>query len=140
MAKQKTISPELEKYREWLVQVDYQASVSFDKAVMTLSGAALGISITFLHDVAPNPLVETKIFLAISWIAFAVSLASILVSYLTSMGSLRRTIKEVDAGTIYDKKKPGGLPTWVTEFLRITAAIGFLVGVVSFFLFAFKNF
>ena len=86
MAETKPIAPELEKYREWLVQADHQASVSFDKAVMTLSGGALGISISFIHDVVPTPLPATKIFLVVSWVSFSVSLASILISFLTSTG------------------------------------------------------
>lgn len=140
MPKVKRLPPELEKFRDLLVEYDHQASIGFDRAVMTLSGGALGISVSFLHDVVASPLPGTKIFLAISWSAFAVSLTSILISYLTSMESLRTTIKEVDDGTIYLKKKPGGTPTWVTETLRITAAAGFLVGVVLFLIFALNNF
>ena len=130
---------ELQKYRDVLVEADHQASLNYDKAIMTLSGGSLGISITFLKDIVPLPLAATKLFLFVSWIAFAVSLASILVSYLFSMESLRKTIHQVDDGTLYTNPI-GGFATKLTEFLRILAAIGFLVGVVAFIWFALSNY
>jgi hypothetical protein len=133
------INPELEKYRDLLVEADHQASLNYDKAVMTLSGGALGISITFLKDIVPAPLVDTKILLYISWTAFAVSLASILISYLFSMEGLRQTIRQVDDGTIYSRPI-GGIATILTVILRILAAVGFLVGVIGFVWFALANY
>lgn len=130
---------ELQKYRDILVEADHQASLNYDNAVMMLSGGALGISITFLKDIVPNPLVATKILLYISWAAFAISLASILVSYLFSMASLRKTIRQVDNGTIYTQPI-GGVATKLTEFLRILAALGFVLGVVGFVWFALSNY
>lgn len=130
---------ELQKYRDVLVEADHLASLNYDKAVMTLSGGALGISITFLKDIVPMPLATTKILLYISWIAFAISLASILTSYLFSMASLRKAIRQVDDGTIYTKPI-GGFATRFTEFLRILASVGFLVGVVGFVWFALANY
>ncbi len=139
MKKAQQNSPELQKYRDFLMDKHHQASVSFDKAVMTLSGGALGISLTFLHDVVSSPLPETKIFLTTSWLSFALSLASILISYLTSIGSLRKAMGQVDDGTIYNVKTPGGIPTLLTVTLRITSAIGFLSGVFFFIVFALNN-
>lgn len=130
---------ELQKYREVLVEADHQASLNYDKAVMTLSGGALGISITFLKDIVPVPIASTKTLLYISWIALSVSLASILISYLFSMASLRKTIRQVDDGTIYTKPT-GGFATRLTEFLRILASVGFLVGVIGFIWFALVNY
>lgn len=130
---------ELQKYRDVLVEADHQASLNYDKAVMTLSGGALGISVTFLKDIVPMPIATTKILLFVSWIAFAISLASILISYLFSMESLRKTIRQVDDGTIYTKPA-GGFATKLTEFLRILASVGFLVGVIGFIWFALANY
>jgi len=139
VSKQNTLPTEMQQYYATLLDADHQASISFDKAIMTLSGGALGISITFLHDVVPNPLPETKIFLAASWIVFIASLTTILVSYLTSMASLRKTMEQVFNGTIH-KEKPGGYLTTVTVFLRNTSVVCFVLGVISFLFFAFKNF
>ena len=43
------------KHREWLVAAYGEATRSFDKAIMTLAGGALALSIAFVHDVAPKP-------------------------------------------------------------------------------------
>jgi hypothetical protein len=130
---------ELKSYRDFLMKADHQASLNYDKAVMTLSGGALGISMTFLKDIVPSPLPETKFLLYISWISMAVSLASILVSYLFSMASLRNAIRQVDDGTIYTKKARG-FSARFTAFLRVLASVGFLVGVIGFICFALSNY
>ena len=130
---------DLKNYRDFLVKADHQASLNYDKAVMTLAGGALGISITFLKDIVPYPLPETKILLYISWISLSVSLASILVSYLFSMASLRKAMRQVDDGTIYSKNG-GGVFAGITVGLRILATIGFVTGVVGFVWFALANF
>jgi hypothetical protein len=84
-----TLSPELRAYRDWLVQADHKASEAYDKAVMTLSGGALAISITFIHDIAPSPLATTIYRLIFAWGAFGLSITAILISQLTSCWALR---------------------------------------------------
>ena len=133
------MNDDLKNYRDFLMKADHQASLNYDKAVMTLAGGALGISITFLKDIVPSPLPDTKIFLYISWISLAVSLSSILVSYLFSMASLRKAMHQVDDGSIY-AKNAGGFFASLTACLRILASIGFLIGVIGFIWFALSNY
>lgn len=47
--------PPEEDERRWLRQADHTASRDFDKAIMTLAAGALGVSIAFVHDIAPDP-------------------------------------------------------------------------------------
>jgi hypothetical protein len=68
--------------REWLKQADHTACRDFDKAVMTLAAGALGLSIAFIHDIAPDPTFVGV--LAAAWAFFAASLLAILVSFMTS--------------------------------------------------------
>ena len=131
---------DLKNYRDFLMKADHQASLNYDKAVMTLAGGTLGISITFLKDIVPNPLPETKILLYISWIFLALSLASILISYLFSMESLRKAMKQVDDGTIHTTKNIGGFFARLTASLRVLASIAFLAGVIGFLWFALSNY
>lgn len=130
---------DLKNYRDFLMKADHQASLNYDKAVITLAGGALGISITFLKDIVPSPSPESKIFLYISWISLAISLASILVSYLFSMESLRKAMRQVDDGTIHTRTA-GGFYTSLTVCLRILASVAFLVGVIGFIWFALSNY
>jgi hypothetical protein len=73
-------------YRDWLVKAHHVASQDFDKALMALSGGALGISLAFIHDVALHP--HRKGWLEVSWGSLAASLLLILVSFLTSQSAL----------------------------------------------------
>jgi hypothetical protein len=69
------VDPEKQRAEDrykWLRQTDHEASRDFDKAIMTLSAGALGVSIAFVHDVAPEP--KMVCFLGIAWVAFATSL------------------------------------------------------------------
>ncbi len=66
--------------RQWLLQADHAASRDFDKAIMTLAAGALGVSIAFVHDVAPHPV--RVAWLGWAWGLFAASLVLILLSFL----------------------------------------------------------
>lgn len=130
---------DLKKYRDSLMQFDHEASLNFDKTVMSLSGGALGLTITFIKDIVPNPVDGTKIFLLVSWIALATSLTFILFSYLTSMMSLRKAMEQVDTKKIYEERV-GGNATVITEWLRNLSSLGFLVGLISFIVYVLLNY
>jgi hypothetical protein len=49
-------------------QAGYEAHRDFDKAIMSLSAGALGVSIAFVHSIAPDP--RLTVFLRIAWVAF----------------------------------------------------------------------
>lgn len=121
--------------REWLVKADYDASRDFDKAIMTLAAGALGLSIAFVHDLAPRP--EAVPLLAIAWLMFAGSLLAILLSFLFSQSALRREITAIDEGELLPT--PGGTPGKVTFCLNISRAAFLIFGVVSFVVFAMIN-
>jgi len=131
-------SSDLIAYREWLVKADYEASEAYDKAVMTLSGGALAVSITFIHDIAPSPRSETLCFLAAAWSCFGLSISSILISKLTSQWALREAIRQVDEGTI-NKQPPGARFSVLTKFLNVFAGLAFLLGVGALACFAITN-
>jgi len=119
-------------YRDWLVRAHHMASRDFDKALMTLSGGALGISLIFVRDYAPHP--AHKWTLAISWASLGVSLLVILVSFLASQEEIHRLIREMDEG-----KQAPRPHKWVTRALNYVAGIGFVMGVGFLFSFALLN-
>lgn len=120
-----------DRFREWLVQAHHTASQDFDKAIMALAGGALGLSLTFVDDYAPNP--TDKWLLAVSWGLLALSLLVILVSYLTSQSALLAAIGRIDR----DEEARGG--GWLTPVLNWVAASALVVGVVFLVLFALYN-
>jgi len=135
-------SPQLEdarrEYRGFLVNAYQGESEAYDKAVMTLSAGALGVSITFIHDIVQSPRKETLILLAIAWGSFALSILAILTSMLTSQKAIRKAILQLDHGTI-DRERPGAWYGRFTAILNLTACVGFILGVVFLVWFSLAN-
>ncbi|MDP9327893.1 MAG: hypothetical protein M3P10_06780 [Actinomycetota bacterium] len=121
--------------REWLRQADHEAHRDFDKAIMTLAAGALGLSIAFVHNVAPKP--EHTGWLAAAWVGFSTSLLFILASFLTSQAALRIEMKVLSGER--DDPKPGGRFGTGTFFLNLLSAAALLVGVVTLVVFALHN-
>jgi len=117
--------------RKRLTDLHEKATDAFDRAIMTLSGGALAISIAFIHDVAHHP--RHKVYLGLAWICFAASLLLILLSFLTSERAVVRMVAQVDAEAT---EVPRGK---ITDWLNWGSAATFILGVVFLVLFAWKN-
>jgi hypothetical protein len=100
---------------------------------MTLAGGALGISLAFVHQVAPNP--THKGWLAWAWGLLALSLLLIFASFLASQQAILREIR------LRDRKKVWGwdIPGWMTTTLNVTSGAAFIMGVVCLVRFAWFN-
>lgn len=129
---------ELQSYREWLVQTGYRVSETYDKSVMTLSGGALAISLTFIHEIVTTPKPGTVKFLAVGWTLLTLSVVAILSSMLTSQWALNKAIEQVDKKKIFDER-PGKGSAWITAGLNIVALITFILGVAALAYFSIVN-
>jgi hypothetical protein len=112
------------------------ASASFDKIVSFLAGGALALSITFLHDIAPDPVHQGR--LAIAWTSLWVALIASMFSFLASDSAHRSVIDKLYAGA----ELVGMERDWrykMTSALNWASAIGVLVGTGSLAWFAFGN-
>ena len=133
-------SSRLRTYRDRLEQAYLDQAKAYDKAVMTLSAGTLAISLTFVKDVIDTPRPGTVIFLALAWTALALSIVAILISMLTSQWALRKTIAQVDRGEEQQlRAEPGGWRSRLTSALNVSAAVGFVLGVVFLAWFAIAN-
>ncbi len=121
------------EYRQWLVQTHHEATKDFDRSVLVLAGGALGLSITFIHDIAPNP--THKLLVGTSWTLFAVALLATFLSYLASEGVHLKRIADEDAGTEWGRSYLG----IATTGLNVLAAIGVVGGFVFLVTFALYN-
>jgi len=123
-------------------QAELEVSGRYDKWILTLSGGALGLSITFIEKIAKNPTSETLIWLLLSWSCFVFSLLIALLSLLTSQSAIRENRKELDES--YKETRPPRLkfPRW---FTRLTNALNwgsltlFVLGTAFLCIFSFKN-
>ena len=70
---------------------------AFDKAILTLSSSAFGISITFIRNIAPNIIKWTSFILIISWLLFLTSISLILIALLKSQVSILKSIENLDS-------------------------------------------
>jgi hypothetical protein len=127
------------EYRNWLVAADQKASEAYDKAVMTLAGGALGLSLTFLKDIVKSPHPAFLWRLETSWGCLTLSLAFILISMLSSQWSLRKAIKQVDQQSLHGVRAGGGFAR-LTAALNILSGVAFLAGVALLAWFSISNY
>jgi hypothetical protein len=128
-------------HRSTLARLEEQTQSDYDKAVMSLSGGALGVSLLYIRQVADSPPYAYWSILLVAWSAWTLSVTSCLFSLAISGVALRKEIDQLDEellqerpGTIDEKKAKGGR-VWdaVTGFLNWAGSILFVVGAVSMF-------
>jgi hypothetical protein len=128
-----TMNDLLADHRRHLLETLYAESQQFDKAVMTLAAGALGISIAFVNNVAPDPRMTE--WLAASWVLLALSLLCVLVSFIASQAAIRWDIDH-----LYDDPRPQR-PRWrrLTPWFNAAAAATFVGGIGALTVFALLN-
>lgn len=126
----------IESDRTHLVSALEASQHAYDKAILTLSGGALGMSLAFLEHVAGSPPFLSPDFLIYAWSAWAVSVLATLVSFYFSVRALRIAITQHDSD---DDSKQGGRWATATEFCNVLAGLAFVAGLAMFFAFAQDN-
>ena len=130
--------------REWYQQqrdsaceIEERVAHSFDKAMLTLSAGALGLSVTFVQHIAPNPVHLCR--LACAWAGFGLSLVSTLLSLLLSQHALRQYRRSLDDRIARKSSPERRRSAHVTNCLNWASAILFIVGVWFLAWFSFAN-
>lgn len=124
---------QLESYREKLEIGANDNQREFDKAVIALSGGALGISIGLLKDVFGRATVSATGFLLAAWVFWAISLAATLYSFYFSAKAYREELKRLDDHITYLPKRNSW--TILTAFLNAASGILFILGIISIIVF-----
>lgn len=125
-------------YRDFLIAADQKASEAYDKTIMTLSGGALGLSVTFLKDIVGDSKRVSVCWLEASWMCLTVSLLLILASMLFSQWALRKAINQVDTRTL-DHEQAGGLLSFCTASLNVFAGLLCVAGIMLLAWFSLAN-
>jgi len=123
-------------------EAELEVSGRYDKYILTLSGGALGLSITFIEKIASNPTSDTLIWLKLSWGCLVVSLLAALLSLVTSQSAIRENREELDSAHSENRAPRLSFPRWftyVTNALNWGALLLFILGVVFLCVFSFKN-
>ena len=113
-----------------------------DKAVLTLAAGALGLSISFVRNIAPNPSDGTLWMLAVSWLLFLLAITSTLASFQTSIHAFRRHDKILDlihGGK--DKAEGPAKNSWITAtlVLNLVSPACFIFGAMFLATFSYTN-
>jgi hypothetical protein len=128
-------------YRHHLVLAEQKSQEDYDKALLSLSGGALGVSFVFVDKIVDRSHVVGPYLLIGAWIVWGVSIAAVIASYWCSRRALRCAIEEVDQNSPETPvpRKPGGSMARVTEALNVLAGVLFVGGVILMALFASAN-
>lgn len=122
--------------RRLLIEAEQKGAQQFDKAILALAGGALAISITFIKNIAPHPIIETIYLLERAWIAFILSLLSTLCSFLTSQSACRRQRDIIELEESHNEKNKYAT---CTKWLNIFSIIFFILGIAYLSIFCIEN-
>jgi magnesium-transporting ATPase (P-type) len=128
--------------RTLLVEMEQKSADQHDKAILTIASGGLALSITFLKDIAPNPLSETWKYLGVSWACFVLGILAVLLSFLTSQSACRKQRDFLDklyqdgSASVADKKN--WWSSWTHWLNWVSYALVFFA-VVFFTFFSWLN-
>ena len=126
------------EYRRMLIDLEQKSIESFDKTVLTLSGGALGLSMTFLKNIV-GPANEAQIlWLTIAWGCWAFSLVLTLSSFWLSARAMRKAVRQLDNWKL-GQERPGGSWDWATENFTLLGGVAFILGVIAMITFIQRN-
>lgn len=129
----------LKKYRQELVDSKNTSQDELDKALLTLSAGAFGITFAFINDfITGAPVCISLLF--VSWISWGLTIGFCLVAYYLSVVSFERSLKKLSADpeSIYEEPQNDQIDTSI-KVLNIISLIGFLLGLLTIGIFVYLN-
>jgi len=127
-----------QQYRQLLIDTEQKIGEGYDKTLIALSGGALGISLAFIKNIVGENNVVNSLFALIAWCAWAASLTFLLAAFYFGTLAYRHAITKLDAKKL-NPKNPGGCFATITKWFNALGGISFILGVVSFIYFTYKN-
>ena len=109
--------------RDQLVAADADHWKSHDQAILTLSSAAFGISLTLLYKTTGG--FTLLLALYVSWILFIVAIVSTLVSFRRASAGLHWEIRQLDDQLAKIREAPAG-PTETNPYSKVLNGLNLL--------------
>ena len=127
--------------RKALVDAEREGARLFDKAILTLTAGAFGLSLAFIRQVVPEIKCGTLFLLIAGWTGFSLSLLSTLISFLASQSacSRQRKILELEYIDNRDTQKEKNRPARWTKRLNVSSIAFFILGLIFLTLFVILN-
>lgn len=129
---------DLKEYRSNLLKTIDKLNDNYDKLILTLSGGALGLSITFLKDVVKDKSIEMTVYLFVAWCLFVLSLSCVLGSELFGIAANKKAVNQVDLGKIYEEL-PGGIFSKLTTAMHYLSTVFLIAGLFFIIIFVYIN-
>jgi hypothetical protein len=130
--------------RNRFVEAKAEESKAYDKTVLTFSAGAIGVSLTFVEKIAPEPSVPFVLY--VSWSCFALAILAVIVSFLLSQAAMDREIEWIDdawsavnAGKTEHPPRVTNRHALLTRGVNLTSGGLFVAGIISLVLFGSQN-
>ena len=123
------------------VEAKRAASNSFDRAILSLSGGALALSLVFVKQIAPTPTSDSMPYLMGAWSTFGAAITAMLLSLISSEHAIQRQIDLLDDRQRSEAAKLVESNWWSYLIARLNwASIGlFVAGVTLLAVFVTMN-
>jgi len=127
------------KYRQELIDAKNASQDQLDKALLTLSAGAFGITIAFLESITSTPPVWSGL-LYVSWFCWGLTIGLSLVAFYLSVKSHDEDLALLhsDPKKLYDENRKDPTNTAV-KWLNKISLILFLIGLITISFFAALN-
>jgi hypothetical protein len=129
-----------QRLHEWEKEALLQASVSFDKSIITLSSALVGFVFAIVQFIGHKPLVYL-FFIKASFVLAIGAIFATLASFLCDQEHTVRSIDHIQNvlnTRIYSERKPHWVDHWMKWF-GFLALGSFILAIISFAVFAIVN-
>ena len=128
-------------HRNALLSIQKHNITAFDKAIVTLSSGALGLSLIFLDKIGGSGKLEYSILLGAAWFVYLVSILCNLASYRSGFREATRDLADWDSLLLDAEQCPRTLTTKrnVTSILNEISFWAFALGTILLCSFAYMN-
>jgi hypothetical protein len=127
------------RFRAFLQDLEVKSSENYDKTLVTVTSAAIGVSLIFLKDIVGDGSLFHVWFLFTAWATWVLALAANLFSFAFSQVGLRKLIRLIDQNAPLNQASPGGFFGRFVPFLNWGAGFLFVLGAGCFLWFVFAN-
>jgi len=131
-----------QRTRDDLLKRQLSNSENFDKAILTLSSAGLGLSLTFIKHVVQFDAAQNHWLLVLSWVMFVLSILVTLVSFHISQAGIAKQLEIAEDYYLKDVKdaleRPNNAAVY-TERAGYFSATTFLIAIIALVLFISLN-
>lgn len=131
-----------ERMRDELIQSQRMNSDNFDKAILSLSSAGLGITVSFITNLIDLSKAHYLFALYLTWAFFIVAIVSTIISFLVSQSGISKQLDSLEKIYIkkeeVDNKKVMRIAK-ALKWLTVTSAIAFILAILFLVSFSITN-